>query len=80
MRDLPALPDDSLLALDLALRDLENVEPAAARVVELRFFGGLTNAEAAEQLDISIPTVVRRWRFARAWLFRNLEAEGADGL
>lgn len=61
-----------LLALDAALADLTRVNSKVSQVVELRFFGGLTNEEVAEVLAISIPTVTRRWRAARAWLYRYL--------
>ncbi len=61
-----------LEALDDALRDLAAVSPEQARIVELRYFGGLGRAEIAEVLGVSVPTVARRWRVARAWLFRHL--------
>ncbi len=61
-----------LLALDEALTALERTNSKVSQVVELRVFGGLTNAEIAEVLAISIPTITRRWRTARAWLYRYL--------
>jgi len=61
-----------LVALDEALDRLAAVAPRAAKVVELRFFGGLSVDEAAAFLDISPATVKREWGFARAWLFRAL--------
>jgi RNA polymerase sigma factor (TIGR02999 family) len=61
-----------LVALDEAIDRLAAVTPRAARVVELRFFGGLSVDEAAAFLDISPATVKREWGFARAWLFRAL--------
>jgi RNA polymerase sigma factor (TIGR02999 family) len=61
-----------LLDLDAALRALEAEDPEAARVVEMRFFGGMSVAEAAERLGVSTRTVVRDWEFARAWLHRAL--------
>ncbi len=64
-----------LLALDDALRDLTKINAEYARVVELRFFGGLGRNEIAEVLGISSATVSRRWRAARAWLSTYL-AEG----
>jgi len=70
---LPALeraPD--LERLDDALRSLEAVAPDLAAVVELRYFGGLTLDEAADYLEVSRPTVARRWRRARAWLYDAL--------
>ena len=59
-------------ALDEALRLLGARHPQARRIVELRFFGGLNESEIAEVLGISVATVKRRWRFARAWLQRCL--------
>ena len=67
-------PDTDLLALDRALENLTAVSPKAARVVELRFFGGLSIEQAAEFLDVGPTTVKRHWAFARAWLSRELEA------
>ena len=64
--------DANLLALHEALGRLENVDQRAARVVELRFFGGLQEKEVAEVLGISVGTVKRDWEFARAWLIRQL--------
>ncbi len=65
----------SLVALDEALNDLTRIDPRKAQVVELRFFGGLTIQETAEQLEISTPTVDRDWRRAKAWLYHRLVAE-----
>lgn len=64
-----------VLALDEALGRLSVLDPRQARVVELRVFGGLTVAEAAEILDISHRTVEMDWRMARAWLSRELAGE-----
>lgn len=61
-----------LIALDEALRELANLDPRKTRVVELRYFGGLSLAETAEALDVSIMTVRRDWRAAKAWLFRRI--------
>jgi RNA polymerase sigma factor (TIGR02999 family) len=61
-----------VLALAEALRQLSESYPQAAEVVELRFFGGLDEREIGEVLGISVPTVKRRWRMARAWLHRQL--------
>jgi len=66
--------DVELVALDAALERLEQVDPAHARIVELRFFGGLTNEETAEALGVSPATVKRGWAVARAWLFRELSS------
>jgi RNA polymerase sigma factor (TIGR02999 family) len=62
-----------VLALDQALERLAAVDPMNARLVELRFFGGLTVEEAAEALEISPATLKRRWALARAFLLRELE-------
>ena len=64
--------DERLLAVDESLERLQALDPRAARVVELRYFGGLTEAEAAEALQISIATLKRDWEFARAWLASEL--------
>lgn len=67
--------DDPLdfIILDDALDKLAELDPRAARIVELRFFGGLTVEETAEVLDVSVPTVKRDWRMAKAWLYRRLK-------
>jgi RNA polymerase sigma factor (TIGR02999 family) len=64
-----------LVALHDALVALEKVNPRGSRVVELRYFGGMNNREAAEILQVSETTVERDWRLARAWLFRELQAQ-----
>jgi len=66
-RDLDAIE------LDAALTRLAEVDERRARVVELRFFGGLTNREVGEHLGVSETTVEADWRFARAWLARELD-------
>ncbi len=71
--DLPtAAPDADLVAIDDALERLAVEHPRKARVVELRFFGGLSVDETAGALDISVRTVHNDWMFARAWLYREL--------
>jgi RNA polymerase sigma factor (TIGR02999 family) len=71
--DLPASqPDADLVAVDEALDVLAAEDPRKARVVELRFFGGLTVEETAEALGVSPRTVHTEWAFARAWLYRAL--------
>lgn len=62
----------SLVDLDAALVTLAEIDARGARIVEMRFFGGLTNAEVAGVLDLSERTVEREWRSARAWLRRQL--------
>jgi RNA polymerase sigma factor (TIGR02999 family) len=69
------IPDDRLLALDAALEELAALDARQARVVELRFFGGLSVEEAAEILDVSPTTIKREWSTARAWLFRAVQTE-----
>ena len=61
-------PDEELLALDEALNKLTALDPQKARLVELRYFAGLTNDQAAEVLGISPSTADRHWAYARAWL------------
>lgn len=63
-----------VLALDEALQALQAIDPRSARLVELRFFGGLSEAEAAATLEISLPTAARDWSYARAWLRRRLRS------
>lgn len=70
---------DRLLDLDLALRRLSEVFPVHAQVVELKYFGGLTVAQCAEQLGIGQATVQRYWNFARAWIGREMEKLGDIG-
>jgi RNA polymerase sigma factor (TIGR02999 family) len=65
--------DQEILLLDGALNKLAELDARAARVVEARFFGGLTEAEAAEVLGISVATLKRDWQFARAWLYEQLK-------
>jgi len=64
--------DEELLGVDVALRELESIQPRAVRVVECRFFGGLSVEETAETLGISVRTVKRDWILAKAWLYRKL--------
>jgi len=64
--------EEDLIALDQALCRLEELDPRSARVIEMRFFGGLTEKESAEVLGISVATLKRDWEFARAWLVRQL--------
>jgi RNA polymerase sigma factor (sigma-70 family) len=62
-----------LLALDDVLRRLEELDPRKSRIVEMRFFGGLTLEESAEALNVSVATVRRDWALARAFLFSELK-------
>jgi RNA polymerase sigma factor (TIGR02999 family) len=65
-------PDVDLVALDDALNVLSAVDQRRGRVVEMRFFGGLSVEETAEILEVSPETVMRDWKVARAWLFKEL--------
>jgi RNA polymerase sigma factor (TIGR02999 family) len=66
------MPDDDLLALDEALNQLTLADPEKARLVQLRFFMGLSIDEAAATLGISTATAKRHWRYAKAWLHRQI--------
>ena len=68
--------DVDVEALDQALTEFAKIDPRKARVVELRFFGGLTVEETAEVLEISEETVTRDWTVAKTWLFRELSHRG----
>lgn len=70
--------DADLIALDDALSTLERLNPRHSRVVELRYFGGLTLQEVAHVLDVSEATVSRDWSLAQAWLYRELDRSGAS--
>ena len=70
---LPQNTEEQLLAVHACLERLEQGKPRQAKIVELRFFGGLSNPEIAAHLDISLSTVEADWRFARAWLRSELE-------
>ena len=69
--------EENTLDLDLALSKLENAHPRAARVVELRYFGGMSNEEIAQCLEVSPATVKRDWLAARAWLYGQLHGNPA---
>lgn len=73
--DLAADDGIDVIGLDAALERLEAVDPTKARVVELRYFGGLTIEETAEAMGSSPATVKRHWQAARAWLFDALDDE-----
>ena len=68
-------PEIDVLDLHDALNDLSESDPRKGRIVELKFFGGLTTEEIAETLDLSAATVERDWKFARAWLYRAVAGE-----
>jgi RNA polymerase sigma factor (TIGR02999 family) len=76
LADLPTrLPPDDLLALDEALARLEQIDPVKARLVNLRYFAGMTIEQAAEALTISRTTAHRYWTFARAWLHQQMAGD-----
>jgi RNA polymerase sigma factor (TIGR02999 family) len=66
-----------VVALDDALKTLSEMDPRRGRVVELRFFGGLTAEETAEVLKVSPETVLHDWKLAKAWLFRELSKDAS---
>ncbi|MCA9041830.1 MAG: transcriptional regulator [Planctomycetaceae bacterium] len=68
-----------ILELNDALEALAGELPRAARIVELKFFGGLTGEEIAEQQDVSLRTVNNDWKYAKAWLYRELGPNGESG-
>jgi RNA polymerase sigma factor (TIGR02999 family) len=72
-------PDADIVAVDDALEALAKIDPRKAKVVELRFFAGLSVKETAAVLEISEESVMRDWRLARAWLARELDKEKAGG-
>jgi RNA polymerase sigma factor (TIGR02999 family) len=73
------MPPEDLLALDEAMTRLEAADPIKARLVQLRFFAGLSLDEAAEVLGVSAVTAKRYWRYAKAWLHRAVAEEGEPG-
>lgn len=68
-------PEDDILALNEALEKFATIDPIKSRLVELRYFAGLTNDQAAEILEISPSTADRHWTYARAWLRREIRGE-----
>ena len=70
--------DVSLVALDDALNGLSAIDPRKSKVVELRFFGGLSVEETAEALRVSPDTVLRDWRLAKVWLLREIKGKRGD--
>ena len=71
-------PDCELLLLDRALNELTAIDPQQGQIVELRYFGGLSESEVADVLGTSRSTVTREWKTARAWLFRRLTKRPKD--
>ena len=74
LEQIGAGPDRDIVAVHEALLAFEVFDPRAAKVVELRFFGGLENEEIADAMDLSLATVKRDWTLARAWLRREMGA------
>jgi RNA polymerase sigma factor (TIGR02999 family) len=76
--EMPAASSQAadVLRLDEALEALARLDPRKGRVIELRFFGGLSTEETAAVLDVSTKTVIRDWTFAKAWLQREMTGEG----
>jgi RNA polymerase sigma factor (sigma-70 family) len=72
-----AVSSDEIVALREALVDLTRLDPRKAAVVELRYFAGLSVEETATALDLSVATVGRQWRLARAWIHRELSGAGS---
>jgi len=73
---VPLPGENDLLSIDEVLQDLERIAPRQSKVIELRYFGGLSLEETAEALNVSVGTVRRDWSLARAWLFRELSRRG----
>jgi RNA polymerase sigma factor (TIGR02999 family) len=73
-----AVPNEQLLSLDAALAKLAQHDPLKARLVELRYFAGLTGDQAAQILGISPKTADRYWVYARAWLRREMDGDGKE--
>jgi RNA polymerase sigma factor (TIGR02999 family) len=68
-------PEEKVLLIDDALERLKVEDPERARVVLLKFFGGLTNQEVAESMNVTERTIERHWAFAKAWLFQSIRAQ-----
>lgn len=70
-----AIPDEKILLVNDALETLKATDPEKAQVVLLKFFGGLTNDQVAEILNVNEKTVRRQWEFAKAWLFEHISGQ-----
>ena len=66
------------MALDESLERLAEIDNRKSRVVEMRYFGGLSVEETAEALDVSPQTVMRDWKLAKAWLYQEIQSEASD--
>jgi RNA polymerase sigma factor (TIGR02999 family) len=67
-------PDDKILLINEALERLQAEDPEKARIVVMKFFGGLTNQEVSENMGVTERTVERQWAYAKAWLFQTVRA------
>ena len=74
---IPQESDANLVALDEELKELESMDEQQCSIVELKYFGGLTNEEIAELKKISVSTVKREWNVAKAWLSRQIKRGGS---
>ncbi len=82
LEDATAMSEEraaELIALDEALDELAKLDPRKSRIVELRYFGGLSLEETASVLDVSVMTVRRDWRAAKAWLYKQVGRRKAEG-
>lgn len=70
-------PDEKILLINDALEEMEVQDPEKARVVVLKFFGGMTNQEVAESMGVTERTVERHWAFAKAWLYQAIRKPGS---
>jgi len=70
-----ASPDEKVLLMDEALEQLKAQDPEKARIVVLKFFGGMTNQEVAENIGVTERTVERQWAYAKAWLFQKIQTQ-----
>jgi RNA polymerase sigma factor (TIGR02999 family) len=75
--DIGGAPDVGVLDLHEALENLELLDPRKGRIVELKFFGGLTTAEIADVMQLSVATIEREWSFSRAWLYAAIGDDAA---
>lgn len=69
------MPEEKVLLIDDALEQLRKQDAEKARVVVLKFYGGLTNQEVAESMDLTERTIERHWAYAKAWLFQSIRAQ-----
>ena len=76
----PEAPGSDILMLDEALNELSTMDPRQGRIVELRYFGGLSEQEVADTLSVSRATVTREWKCARAWLFNRMTPTPSRGV